>query len=86
MDEIKVISVIYCTKKRAGDGVELDPIRCVTEIFSFDGELIADHDPAMVFTKKDMANFALFVAKSEWTTTDILELFKQWKTKSGSSK
>jgi len=80
MDQTKVISVIYCTKKRAGTGVKLDPIRQVTEIFSFDGQLIADHDPDMIFTKKDMANFALFVAKSDWTKTDILELFNQWKS------
>lgn len=80
MDEVKVIEVIYCTKKRAGEGVKLDPIRIVTEIFDLDGSLIAENDPSKVFTKKDMANFALFVAHNrEFATTDIVELFEQWR-------
>lgn len=83
MDEVKVIEVIYCTKKRNGKGVELDPIRCVTEIFDFEGKLIAENDPAKIFTQKEMASFALFVAKADWTKIDILELFRQWKITEG---
>lgn len=79
MDEVKVIKVIYCTKQRKGKGVSLDPIRCVTEIFDLKGNLIAENDVAKVFTMKDMADFALFVTKSEHLTTDILTLFEDWK-------
>ena len=44
-DECKVIEVIVCTKKRRGEGVKGDPIRIITEVFTRDGQLIAEDDP-----------------------------------------
>ena len=93
MDTIKVIKVILCDTKRVGTGVALDPVRVVTEIFDLKGRLIADRDPDKNYTKKDLAEFALFVAKdigkgmrttviSDWTDANIMELFKRWKLSS----
>lgn len=45
MDIVKVEQVIICTNKRQGKGINSDPIRIITQVFSFDGELIAEHDP-----------------------------------------
>lgn len=45
IDNVKVMQVIVCTKKRRGKGVTDDPIRMITEIFTLDGDLIAEHDP-----------------------------------------
>ena len=64
MDEVKLMQVIYCTKKRAGKGAtEFDPIRVVTEIFTTDGKLIAENDPEIIYTKKDLRDFYFYVKK-----------------------
>ena len=78
MDEIKVMQVIYSTKQRRGEGVELDPIRCITEIYDFNGNLIAENDCAKIYTLKEMVSFALFVSKEEHLSVDIITLFKKW--------
>lgn len=44
MDLVIIQEVIICTKKRRGDGIN-DPIRVITEVFTKDGKLIAEHDP-----------------------------------------
>jgi len=53
-DEVKVIQVIYCSKKRKGQGIVFDPIRIIEEIFDLDGNLIFDYDPEKRFTEKDL--------------------------------
>lgn len=40
-----VMEVIVCNMTRRGKGVEGDPIRIITEIYTKDGRLIAEHDP-----------------------------------------
>lgn len=46
MDEVKVMKVIVMTKtRRGGDKNTKDPIRVITEIFTLDGEKIAEYDP-----------------------------------------
>ena len=45
MDTVKQVEVIICTKKRRGTGGTSDPIRVITEVFTLDGELIAEYDP-----------------------------------------
>lgn len=46
-DLVFTMEVIICTKKRRGNGTD-DPIRVVTEVFSKDGELIAEYDELLV--------------------------------------
>lgn len=43
MDEIKVEQFIYCTKTRRGDGSGY-PVRIITEIYTLNGDLVAERD------------------------------------------
>ena len=44
--EVQLIHVIRTTLERRGEGVpEDDPIRCITQYWSLDGELLAEVDP-----------------------------------------
>lgn len=43
-DTAKVIQVIVTNLKRRGDGID-DPLRPITQYFTFDGELLATVDP-----------------------------------------
>jgi len=52
MDEVFVTEVIICTKQRRGNGID-DPIRVITEIFTMEGELIAEYDPIRTTTRPD---------------------------------
>lgn len=45
MDGLCVTQVIISNTKRRGKGIEGDPIRVVTEVFTLDGKLIAEYDP-----------------------------------------
>lgn len=47
-DIVRLTEVIICTKKRRGEGIPEDPIRVITEVFSTDGELIAEYDPIII--------------------------------------
>jgi hypothetical protein len=78
MDKVKVMRVIFCDKERRGTGVALDPVRRVDQIYDFKGNLLAESDPCIIYSLKDMTGFALFVAKEKWKTTDILTLFRKW--------
>lgn len=78
MDQVKLIEAIYCTKTRRGKGVEGDPIRVVTEVFTKEGELIAENDPEMIYTKKDMCNFAIFLASRNWVDTPAKNILDEW--------
>lgn len=44
MDEVFVKEVIICTKERRGNGKD-DPIRVILQVFTKEGELIAESDP-----------------------------------------
>ncbi len=44
MDKAEVLQVIRTTLLRRGDG-KLDPIRIITQYWSFSGELLAEVDP-----------------------------------------
>lgn len=44
--EVSVQQVIVCKKERRGDGnSKQNPIRILTEVFTLQGEKIAEHDP-----------------------------------------
>ena len=80
MDEVKVMQVIYCTKKRRGSGRdETSPVRAVTEIFTPEGELIAEKDPCGGYTREDLINFALDY-KSGRLGESYVQAFKEWQT------
>ncbi len=76
MDEVKIMQVIYCTKKRRGKGVEFDPIRIVTEIFDVKGNLIAENDDCMVFSKADLYKFAKQLGHTDKETVDAINKFE----------
>lgn len=54
---VKVQQVIICDKGTRGDGKSL-PVRSVTEVFDFDGNLIAESDPH-TYSIEHIRNFAL---------------------------
>lgn len=45
MDKTFIEEVIISTTERRGNGIEGDPIRIITKVYSKDGELIAQYDP-----------------------------------------
>lgn len=57
MGDVKVIQVIYSTKGRVGSGVKYDPVRSITEILDFNGNLICVNDPEKRYTKLDLFQF-----------------------------
>lgn len=44
IDVVKVDQLIICTKERRGNGKDI-PVRIITEVFNFSGDLIAENDP-----------------------------------------
>ena len=46
MNKVFCEQVIISTKEKRGDGkVYEDPVRCITQVFTTEGELIAEYDP-----------------------------------------
>lgn len=46
MNTVRLEEVIISTKEKRGLGkTREDPVRCVTQVFSKEGELIAEYDP-----------------------------------------
>ncbi len=43
-DTVKCEEVIICFNKRLGKGTEDDPVRIVLQVFTKDGEIIAERD------------------------------------------
>jgi hypothetical protein len=48
--EVRVQQVIITRNARRGRGVAEDPLRVITQIWSMDGELIAENDPLIGFS------------------------------------
>jgi hypothetical protein len=58
MDKVKVKQVILCTKGRRGSGKNaVSPVRIITEVFDFDGNLIADNDPCGDYSPEIILGF-----------------------------
>lgn len=57
MDTVQVKQVIVCTKQSRGNGSIHSPIRKVTEVCDFDGQLIAEEDPFGGHTTETMLDF-----------------------------
>ena len=65
MDTVKVEQVIISTKGRRGSGESiLSPVRAITEVFDFDGNLIAEHDQNMI-TLETLLDFVRYRFKGE---------------------
>jgi hypothetical protein len=47
MAEVRVIQVVETTLLRRGKGIEGDPIRCIRQYWSLDGNLLAEVDPLL---------------------------------------
>jgi hypothetical protein len=45
MDAVRVMEVVETTLTKRGKGVEDDPVRCVRQYWSREGELLAEVDP-----------------------------------------
>jgi hypothetical protein len=45
MDKARAVQVIETTIARRGKGVDGDPVRIITQYWSFDGQLLAEVDP-----------------------------------------
>ena len=57
--EVECKEVIITSLLRRGKGIEGSPVRCITQVYTKDGELIAEHDPFPgTFTPEDMRQFA----------------------------
>jgi hypothetical protein len=79
MDEVKVMQVIYCTKERRGRGTsDLSPVRIITEIYSVDGQFIAEADPCGGYTIEDMTDFAIKFKEGKWPGP-VGDAFNEWK-------
>ena len=75
----KVIQVIFTDNRTKGTGVYPDPVRGITEILDFDGNLIMEHDIEKQFTKKDIMDFAFWFRSQQPTDgMDCEELFEKW--------
>lgn len=73
IDTVQAQEVIICTKARRGKGVTLDPIRVITEVFTKDGQLIAEHDPSPnTFTADEVLRFARYAQDIPRLTVDDL--------------
>lgn len=64
MDKVKVKQVIICSKKRRGRGKIPSPIRVITEVLDFDGNLIAEDDPSGGYTPETILDFLKWKYKS----------------------
>ena len=57
--EVECKEVIITTILRRGKGIEGSPVRCITQVYTKDGVLIAEQDPfPETFTPEDMRQFA----------------------------
>jgi len=45
MDSARVVQLIETTILRRGEGLESDPVRIVTQYWTFDGQMVAEDDP-----------------------------------------
>jgi len=71
MKDVYMQEVIICHMGRRGNGTPIDPVRAITEVFTKDGELIADHDPSpSTFVAFDLVHFANHLAKKRGYTAD----------------
>jgi hypothetical protein len=57
---VKVEKVIRCSEKKRGTGEDVtSPVRIVEEVYTLDGELIAENDPLGGFTTEDIGEFLI---------------------------
>jgi len=65
IDTVKVKKLIVCTKARRGKGDnKLTPIRVLTEVFDFDGKLIAENDVFSI-SLESLADFIRYRFKNK---------------------
>lgn len=77
MDTVKVSQCIVCTKSRRGKGDnKMSPIRVLTEVFDFDGTLIAENDPCSI-PIESLVDFINYRFKGE-QKNEVLEWVYQY--------
>lgn len=55
MHSLKCEELILTTLATRGRGRETDPVRCITQVYSKEGYLLAEHDPALKEMLHDFA-------------------------------
>lgn len=81
-DKIFAAELIISTKTRRGSGLNsLEPIRVITEIYTLDGEKIAEYDPCageVTFTVSDLVDFYKWAKLNQPTTEVTRETVLSW--------
>lgn len=82
MNEVKCVEVIISSLTRRGTGdSSLSPVRCVTQVFTKDGQFIAENDPFTddKFVLMDMVHFARYCIANKLTENKITpNTVKNW--------
>jgi len=83
--EVECKEVVITTLLRRGDGIEGIPVRCITQVYTKDGVLIAERDPfPTTFTPEDMRQFARYYLNEKSKSVDItVELALSWANVTG---
>ena len=89
IDEVKLIEVIYCSKKRVGLGADLSPITICVEIFDTNGNLLAQNNPLLKYTARDLFDFYEWILSSPQTQErkgPFSDLLSKWEAKRARNK
>lgn len=78
MDEVKLIQAIYCSKKRVGLGADLSPMTICVEIFDIDGTLLAQNNPLLKYTDRDLFDFFNFLGEMQDNFKDYSKSFAEF--------
>lgn len=78
MDSVAVKQLIVCSKSKRGNGSAHSPIRVITEVCDFDGNLIAEDDPVGGVSPESILEFMKYKypqIPTDKHTQDIYEYF-----------
>lgn len=78
---VKVIQVIISDLLTRGTGKAPDAIRRVTQVYDFDGKLIAENDPVKIFSPENVITFGMLAVKHCKSAIDVQNLFEDWSKK-----
>lgn len=77
MPTIYTTEVIISHQERRGTGSAHDPIRAITQVYSKEGELIAEYDPQpTTFSAMDLVHFENWQAENGKCMATIEDVYK----------
>lgn len=61
----KIVALIYCDNVRAGEGTKANPVRMIQQLFTPEGQLVAQFDPC---SKEGcfVMDFAALTSAPQW--------------------